>query len=190
MNSKVFVVFLVTLSVTSCQTNDNSNRAAAAAATYTIVAPTVVRPNTDFLVAVSVFNIPIQDRKWPDWLRVTHNFTHDIDDCHTRYQTIYLVAIIIKKTAKTFVRNHLWTPQKITITYCQKNHDHVKLNLNTWQEICFSSSGFKTFCRAFRLLSSNQQKLSRSNDGIKIFQDYAANLLRPTIDGCIVFRKK
>ena len=129
MNSKVFVVFLVTLSVTSCQTNDN--RAAAAAATYTIVAPTVVRPNTDFLVAVSVFNIPIQDRKWPNWLRVTHNFTHDIDDCHTRYQTIYLVAIIIKRTAKTFVRNHLWTPQKITITYCQKNHDHVKLNLNT-----------------------------------------------------------
>ena len=160
MNSKVFVVFLVTLSVTSCQTNDNSNRAAAAAATYTIVAPTVVRPNTDFLVAVSVFNIPIQDRKWPNWLRVTHNFTHDIDDCHTRYQTIYnLVAIIIKKTAKTF-------------------------------EICFSSSGFKTFGRAFRLLTSNQQKLSRNNDGIKIFQDYAANLLRPTIDGCIVFRKK
>jgi len=32
-------------------------------ATYTIVAPTVVRPNTDYLVAVSTFNIGAQERK-------------------------------------------------------------------------------------------------------------------------------
>ena len=33
-------------------------------ATYTVVAPTVVRPNTDYLVAVSAFNIGQLDREW------------------------------------------------------------------------------------------------------------------------------
>jgi outer membrane lipoprotein SlyB len=56
---KTFVfVFLLTFSMTSCQNNNGNSKA-----TYTIVSPTVVRPNTDFLVAVSVFNIGIQDRK-------------------------------------------------------------------------------------------------------------------------------
>ena len=49
-----FVVFVVvsTFSRTSGQK-----------ATYTIVAPTIVRPNTDYLVAVSAFNIGSQERK-------------------------------------------------------------------------------------------------------------------------------
>jgi len=51
------VFLFLTVTMTSCQSNNNNK------ATYTIVAPTVVRPNTDFLVAVSVFNIGIQDRK-------------------------------------------------------------------------------------------------------------------------------
>ena len=51
------VFLLLTITMTSCQNNSGGK------ATYTIVSPTVVRPNTDFLVAVSVFNIGIQDRK-------------------------------------------------------------------------------------------------------------------------------
>ena len=55
------VFLLLTITMTSCQNNSNDN--SGGKATYTIVSPTVVRPNTDFLVAVSVFNIGIQDRK-------------------------------------------------------------------------------------------------------------------------------
>ena len=53
----IFVIVLVVLTRISsiyCQTDK---------ATYTIVAPTVVRPNTDYLVAVSAFNIGSQERK-------------------------------------------------------------------------------------------------------------------------------
>ena len=56
------VFLLLTITMTSCQNNSNDNNGGGKA-TYTIVSPTVVRPNTDFLVAVSVFNIGIQDRK-------------------------------------------------------------------------------------------------------------------------------
>jgi uncharacterized lipoprotein YajG len=47
-------VLVTTLSVTSCQKKPS---------TYSVVASTVIRPNTDHLVAVAVFNIGLEQRK-------------------------------------------------------------------------------------------------------------------------------